>query len=371
MFKRTLSSSLVVALLALALPPAGSAEVVNEIVLRVNQRIATFYDYLARRAEYRNLILNDDRLSPDEQERRLAEIPRQAMQEIFRKLLLDSRADQLEIYVTSEEIEASLFQMRERMGIRSDQELEQALSQAGMTLDQLKVQYEDKIRQDKVLGQEVWPKVNVREDDLRRYYRAHPEEFQVPEKVQTREIVVLETVALDEAARFQLAQELVDRLRAGASLEEVVEDYQDTGDASGVIDLGWVGPGDLDGALEDALWALDEGNFSDPVPGRGGFHILHLLSREEAKTRPFSEIKQALGARERERLGTEMLENYIQDLVRTAHIVERVPPGAAGYRDTTAAPLRELFEIVGEGDEPAVEDPPVVQDPPAAVEENS
>lgn len=353
MLKKILVASLVVGLLASVAPQRASAEVVNEIVLRVNERIATLYDYLLRRAEYRNLILGDERLSADEQERRLAEIPRLAMQEIFQKLLLDSRAEQLEIYVTNEEIEDSLLKMRERMGIRSDDELTEALSQAGMTVDQLKAQYEARIRQDKVIGQEVWPNVKVDEDELRRYYRAHPEEFEIAEKVQTREIVVLETVTLDEATRLQLAQDLVARLRGGESLEEVAAEYQDAGDTSGVIDLGWVNPGDLDSALEGALWALEVGGFSDPVAGRGGFHLLELVDREEATVRPFSEVKARLKAREQDRMATEMVAEYMQELARTAHIVERIPPDAIGYRDATVAPVREPFQVIEAAEEAA------------------
>ena len=368
MLKQTLVASLMVGLLVSVMPPRASGEVVNEVVLRVNERIATLYDYLARRAEYRNLILGDDRLSPEEQERRLAEIPRLAMQEIFQKLLLDSRADQLEIFVTEEEIQASLDGARERMGIRSDDELTQALAQAGMTLDQLRAQYETRIRQDKVIGQEVWPNVKVDEDDLRRYYRSHPEEFQIAERVQTREIVVLETVTLDEAARRQLAQDLVKLLRAGDSLEDVAAEYQDHGDTSGVIDLGWVGPGDLDSALEGALWALEVGEFSDPVAGRGGFHILELVDREAEKIRPFSEIKGKLKAREQDRLATEMVQAYMADLARTAHIVERIPLDAVGYRNSTAAPIREPFQVIEAAEaaataEPATEEAAEPQDP--------
>jgi len=321
---------------------------VNQVVLRVNDRIATLYDYLDRRSAMRDDILRSERIPPDEQQRLLADLSKKVMQQIFRDLLLESRADQLEIFVTPDEVEDEIRRMQERNGLSSQEELEQALSTVGLNLERFRAEFESELRVQRVVGQEVRSKVLVDEDDLRRYYRAHPEEFGIPEKRETVEVVVLDSSSLTADERRTLANEIVERLRAGEELEEVVTPLQESGQVSSVNRFGWIAPGDLDETLEAALWSLDAGEISDPVAARGGLHILKVLDQEDAGLELFADVRDQIQSREQSRIFNEALEDYLRELAQTAYIVERVPADAEGYRSSMAGPLREPFQVLGE-----------------------
>ncbi len=349
--------ALIVASLVLA---AGAkpvqADTLNEIVLRVNDRIATLYDYLDRRASMRDEILRSGRYAPEEQERLLAEAPKKVMRDLFQELLLESRADQMEIAIDPGEVDEEIRTMRERNGIATDAELEQALADAGLSIDRFRAQFESEMRMQRVVAEEVRSKVKVEEEDQRRFYRNNPDLFRVAERWSTREIVVLEDSGLGAAEREELARAIVARLRAGERLEAIAQEGQADGSTSGVIDLGWLGKGELDPSLEGALAGLANGAFTDPVPGRGGLHVVQLVERQEATVKPFAEVKDEILGRERSRRFNQEFDDYLRLLEERAHVVERVPTDAVGYRTSKTGGLREPFKILGEDTAPVADE---------------
>lgn len=340
---------------ALPAPPAADGgELVNGVVLRVNERILTYYDYLKARADLRDDILRrGEQLSSDEQARLLSEVPRQTMFSLFQEMLLLSRADQLEIFVSDADIDAEISRLRRDMGINSTTEFLQALEQTGLTMEELRLSLEKSVRSSRVIGTEVSPEVEVNDEDLRRYYRSHPEEFRVPARVEAQEVVVLESAVADAEERQRLAADLQQRVAAGESFfdaVDAVEALQEGDQLSSVIELGWVERGDLDPVLEEGVWSLSSSSVSEGIEARGGAHVVQVLNREEESLRPFSEVSEAIRQRERSRIFNEKYEAYLEDLERNAFVVENVPADALGFRRSlTSEPVvREPFKIQGE-----------------------
>src|SRR5215213_1510554 len=83
-------------LLLLFAPAALPAEVVNRIVLRVNDQIATLNDYQDRREEYVREISHREQ-DAEERQRLVQQAGEVAYAEMFQELLLRSRAEQLGI----------------------------------------------------------------------------------------------------------------------------------------------------------------------------------------------------------------------------------------------------------------------------------
>ena len=190
--RRFASLSLLLALsLVPALASAVRAEVLNRVVLRINDQIATLYDYQQHREELVRDVLHREQ-DPEERRRLLAAAGETAYADLFRELLLESRADQLGVEVADAQVDASVTQLRQSYNIKTDQDFQAALAQSGMTLAQLKAQLRNQLRVQEVRGREVQSRVKVDEEDLRRYYRKNLETFRQPEQLQLREVVVLE-----------------------------------------------------------------------------------------------------------------------------------------------------------------------------------
>jgi len=333
------------------LSAAARAEVVDRVVLRVNDRIATLLDYEERRAEGLSEIRSRDDLQPDQREQMRDELGNRVFRKMFEDLLLLSRADQLSIHPDESEVDAGVRQIRESFGIKSDDEFAAALSQEGMSLAEFREQVRDQIRIRQVIGREVTAKIDVEEDDLRRIYRSQQDQFVAPKRWRVRELIVLENDQVDTAELLRLAESIRGQILAGRAIDEVADEYSKKGTTSGLVELGWVGEGELSPALESALSKLSPGgegelspalesalsklspgDLSEPIQARGGYHIMQLEEFEDAHTLPFSEVQDKIEAQERRRMFAQKFQDYMHNLEQQAYVVADPPPDAAGFR---------------------------------------
>lgn len=326
-------------LLALAVPvlllaPAAlRAELVNKVVLRINDQIATLHDFEQRREGMAQEIMRQQNLSPEERRDLLAQVGELAFKDMFEELLIESRADQVGIEVAESQIDAQIGQMKENFGIQTDEQFQQALASSGMTETELRTRLRRDMRARELMGREVQSRINLDEDDLRRIYQRDREQLRQPEQRQLREVVVLEEGGLPTAEeRAALAAAIQQAIAGGKSLADAVAEPAQKGHTSNVIDIGWVSPGDLDPSLETAVWNLAPGTLSEPLAGRGGLHLVEVVERRESRIPPFSEVSEQIRMREsRERMQGEIA-GYMAELEQKSLIVAEPPPGAEGFR---------------------------------------
>jgi len=363
---RTASARAAVLLVAFGLP--AGAEEINRIVLRVNDEIATLRDYEQRRAARLAAVASASELSIDERRRLSAEAGRATMREIFEELLVLSRARQLRIEATPAKIDRAVDQTRRRFGLDSDEELAAAIAQSGGTMEEFRTRLARNLLFSEVVQREVSPKVDVDPEEASRYWREHAEEFAVPERRRVQEAVVREDGSLAAAEREQLASRLRAAILGGRTVTEAVADAGAEADVL-TIDHEWIERGTLEASLESAVWELAAGGVSEPLPARGGLHVLHLLEIRPPSTRPLEEVREQILARlqneQFERRSAELLDS----LARTAFVVERLPEDAVGYRTAATGdrdPVRALLRRGGE-EKPAA--PPAADEPPPAAAE--
>jgi parvulin-like peptidyl-prolyl isomerase len=337
--------------LAILSPRPAAAEGLNRVVLRVNDQIATLYDYQHRRAEAAREIVRRVQ-DPNERRENLAHVGENIFRDMFQELLLSSRADQLGIEVSDQEVEQTLAGMRQNFGIKTDEEFQAALRENDLTLDQLRAQTRRNIRIKGVLDKEVTAKIKVKDENLRRYYRQHQEELRVPEQVQLREVVVLDASGLPEAERARIAEEIAKGVAAGKSLADAAAPYVAKGQAGSVAELGWMSPKDLDPKLEEAAWKLPKDGLTPPVAARGGLHLMQLVDRHPARLRPFSEVQAGIQQQEMERIYRDDFAKYVAELERKSLVVADPPAEAANFRSKVGAPGDESLKgMSGTGQE--------------------
>jgi peptidyl-prolyl cis-trans isomerase SurA len=325
-----------------SLGSAVEATEVNRIVLRVNDRIATLYDYELAKQDRLAMLARTEMPEARKQEI-LATLGEAVMKDLFDEMLILSRADQLDIRVPEEEIDAAVEQTKASFGIETEEQFQSALISNQMTLESLREQIERNLVIRKVFGREVSPRIDLEEEDLRRYYQQHPEEFEVPARRQLREVVVLDSSDLADAERNELARELRSKILEGEG-DETIATHEEQGLTTGWIDLGWVEVGDLDPQLEDALEGLEVGAVSKPTPARGGLHVLQVVEDRKATLKEFQEVRDQIRAREGDRLFQAEMEVYVRELEEKALIESYPPPDAAGFRTTRGAPELERVD---------------------------
>lgn len=328
-------ATLVAALVAL--PVAGQSEPGgdNRVILRVNDRIVTLYDYQRALAEQIRQIRSAPGLTDLQRQERLGEVGRIIMKAMFEEQLILSRADQLAVVIDESDVEQQIRATWERFGIENEEQFRDALAQSGMREEDFRQRTRVELRANVVRGREVAPRVDLADEDLRRFYRDNQERFAIPERARFEEVVILEgVVPADRMA--PLASLARTRLTSGEAATEVAEGL---GEGATAVDVGWVTPGDLAPVLDAVAWNLQAGDVAEAVPARGGLHVLKMLEREPASVQPFEDVRDAIERQERGRLFDEEYTLYMEELAEAAYIVERLPEEAVGYRPVATPSL--------------------------------
>ena len=302
---------------------------VNRIVLRVNDEIATLYDYERLKREQLAALAQADLPEARKQEI-AATLGEQTMRQLFEEMLLTSRAEQIGVFVSDDEVDSAMRSAMQSFGVESIEEFEAGLAQGGMTLAAYREQMRKTMVVRQVMGREIQSRIELVEEDLRRYYRTHSEDFRVPRRIELREIVVLDDANLDEADQRQIGESVATAIRDG-SIDELLAETEAAGRTTGWIELGWVTGGDLDSQLEPVVASLGAGEVSEPTRARGGLHVLQALQVEESKLREFQEVRDQIEAIERDRLFEEESQSYIDELIASSYIESHPPPEAAGF----------------------------------------
>ncbi len=137
------------------------------------------------------------------------------------------------------------------------------------------------------------------EEQLQARFEEQKARFVTPESRLASHILVSVTANEDAAAiesARQKAIEIAEQARSGTDFAELARTYsEDVGSASQGGDLGWVEPGFMVQAFEDALYDLTLAKpLSDPVQTGFGWHVIRLVDIRPAEGMSFEEAREIL-----------------------------------------------------------------------------
>lgn len=275
-------------LLPLGLP--ARAEVLEEIVAKINDEVITKTDLeneeQAMTAEiYRSF-------SGPEVDRRLAEGKGMLLRRMIDRRLLMQRAERM--FTELDKMSDSLVDaFMEQQKIRDKGELQRLLAQEGMTLAEFKRRLLENYAPEEVLRYEVGGRVAVGDKEVDAYYFSNPREFVVPAEATVREIVLLTEGADPEARRTQ-AEAIRARAAAGEDFAALAKEVSQAGtkDSGGL--LGTIHTGDIAPELEAIAFSIPVGSVSEVIAMPHGFHLLKVDSRTDEFVRPVEEVREKI-----------------------------------------------------------------------------
>lgn len=92
----------------------------------------------------------------------------------------------------------------------------------------------------------------------------------------------------------ETAKEVKKKLDEGEKFEDLAKEYSTDGSAQNGGDLGWFTKGAMVPAFEDAAFALEKDQISDPVKSDFGFHIIKLNETQEDYEKKTDEEKDTI-----------------------------------------------------------------------------
>lgn len=329
-------AALLLAACSIAVAGAQESKILERIIVKVNGEILTQSQLENKQIEVlrdnNKQIQDRKQLTDVEVAKALLEITPGILVEEVNNLLLQQRARELNIKYSDELFKQNVAKIKEQNpDIKTDADLNRALKDAGLTMDQLRQNFEKAYMVYAVEQREIAKNITLTEEEARQYYKAHPQEFMKPATVMLREILVsvpsqgTGASATFNAAIADAAKTKIDSIRARAVAgEDFLKLIAEASDAGNKANNGLIGPivlEDLNATLASALEKLQPGEVSEPIRTRNGWQIFKLESRAVAEPEAFEKIRQDIAQKIYMSRRDAEMEKYLTKL-RTQALIE-------------------------------------------------
>src|SRR5882724_267895 len=141
--------------------------------------------------------------------------------------------------------------------------------------------------------------LQISDDQLKVQYQKNIQQYQVPNRVHAQHILLM-TVGKTDAEVEEIrkkAEDILNQLKKGGKFEDLAKKYsEDPGSKDKGGDLSWITQGQTVPEFEKVAFSLQKAQTSDLVKTQYGFHIIKVLDKETAHTKPFEEVKDSLRA---------------------------------------------------------------------------
>ncbi len=137
----------------------------------------------------------------------------------------------------------------------------------------------------------------ISDDELKLQYQQNIQQFQLSNRVHVQHILLMTVGKTDAEAEEirQKAEDVLKQAKKGAKFEDLAKKYsEDPGTKDKGGDLGWITQGQTVPEFEKTAFGLEKDKISDLVKTQYGFHIIKVLDKETAHTKPFEEVKDSI-----------------------------------------------------------------------------
>jgi peptidyl-prolyl cis-trans isomerase SurA len=288
--------------------PGLRGEIIEQILVKVNGDIFTKSDLEQRqiaalRQKGQAIDLKSD---PNNAQLRKAldEITPQIMVDAIDEMVIVQRGKELGYSLSDQQFKSVVDNIRKENKIETDEQFQAALKSENLSMADLRRNLERSMISQRVQQNEVLAKIGVTDEEAKKYYDAHMNEFTTPPTVTLREILVavpgdpkIMNVAADDSAK---AKALDVRKRATIGGENFERLASQVSDSPSKANGGLIGPlsvNDLSPDLRKMVESMKAGDVSEPVRTARGYQLLKLETITPTNTMPLDKAREQISER--------------------------------------------------------------------------
>jgi len=262
-------------------------------------------------------------LSETELRAQMDALRQKAKEQAIGGLLLMQRARELDLQPAPEQVEERFQQLIANCGGR--EKFQELIQRQKLAEELLRESIAEGCRVDLLVAKITAGVPEPTEEDLRAHYEAHRAEYQKPEQARAQHILIRphsEAPADREVALSRL-QELRRQLETGANFADLAAAHSDcpSGKRAGGS-LGWIARGTMVPEFDGALFALRDGEVSEPVQTTLGWHLIARTATEPAGPAEYDEVREKIRDFLRHVRRGEAIAAYVAELKEKAIIEE-------------------------------------------------
>jgi peptidyl-prolyl cis-trans isomerase SurA len=225
--------------------------------------------------------------------------------EIFQQKLNDALSDSLEQLVERQLIlrdfetggyqlpdsvvdQLVLERIRERFGDRVT--FIKTLQAQGMTAEQFRKDVRDQYIISALRSKNVSQAIVISPYKVETYYLAHQDEFKIEDEIKLR-MIVLNKTSDDDTNTVKLANEILAKIKEGATFEEMASVYSQGSQQHQQGDWGWVERSVLRKDLAAAAFALKAGQTSDVIETPDSIYLMRVEQIRPAHVKTLDEVR--------------------------------------------------------------------------------
>jgi peptidyl-prolyl cis-trans isomerase SurA len=254
---------------------------------------------------------------PGKRSARASALRREVLERLIDDELILQQATDLKLSVTSEQVDASIEEIKRQNNI-DDEQLRQALKSQGMSMAAYRADLKRQLLRFRVLNIAVGSRVTISDEDVKTYYDRHMKAGGENVQVRASHIFVAIPEGADTAAvseKQAQAVKILERARAGEDFAKLARELSDdpaTRAEGG--DLGYFGRDMLPKAIEEMVFAMKPGDIRGPVRADRGFHVIKLVDRKSKDAKPLDEVKDDIRMQLRSKEMERQTKTYLTEL---------------------------------------------------------
>ena len=273
-------------ILLIASTSLAQTKTVDEIVAWVNSDIILKSEFETRKVQVRNDLAEAPPrgrgLQGTQLEQAFNDATKTLLRDLIDETLLLQQAKDMGLNADLEVVK-TMEQLRQERHLESLDELEKAIVAQGFSVDEFKQNIKTRYLTSQVLQREVYGRVVITTEEMRKYYDANIKNFDRPAGIHVREIAVStenRSPAEIESQRKKIEEALA-AVKKGDNFAEVAAKYSESQTAQEGGDLGFFVKGELANPLEEVASSLEKGQVSDVITLNGWFMILKVEDKHE------------------------------------------------------------------------------------------
>lgn len=292
------------------------AEVIDKVAIVVNDEIITDREIgrqLAPIYERYKTIYSGPKLIE-----MLDDAKQKVAQQMIEDRLLYGEAKKQGIEVTDKEIDAKVDEVAKNVG--SKEGFYRAIAEQQVTMKDLRERYKQQFMIRKLIDRKMGGGVTVTPIEEEEYYKTHQGEFQKPEKVKVKNILISIKKFPEPVKSLNLAKDIAKRLKEGCDFDGLAKTYSDGPGASEGGLMGYVKKGDLLPEIETVIFSLKPGEVSGVVQTSLGYHIFKVEEKDDAKIIAFSEARRDVESAVYRSKADAKIKGWIESMKKSAYI---------------------------------------------------
>ena len=177
---------------------------------------------------------------------------------------------------------------------KTEDDFKKGLQEQGMAEKDLRELIRRNVIIENYIEQEIVPKQQVTDAEVKAFYDKNPETFTQSEQVRASHILITVDAKATDAEKKKAKEKieaLLKQVKTGADFSKLAQENSGCPSSKQGGDLGYFGKGQMVKSFEEAAWSLKPGEVSGVVETQFGYHIIKVSEKKAASKISFDEVK--------------------------------------------------------------------------------